>query len=328
MATRRGVGSGAGSPAAGTGAPFTGLATTTCDGNPALDVTARRGEGRCEAAWRRPASFSPVRAHRPVGVITRGTTNTNRLRRIDRWLCGHAAGLLRRADDPLVVDLGYGASPVTTVEMFERLRRIRPDVEVVGLEIDPERVATALPLSRPGLSFALGGFELGGQVAGRRPVLVRAANVLRQYDEGDVDGAWSAVQGRLAAGGLLVDATCDEIGRRTAWVTLSADGPAALTISLRLGGLDTPGDVAERLPKALIHRNIPGERVHQFLKAMDDAWARQAPYTSFGARQRFTAMSRSLKADGWPLLDGPKRWRLGEVTVALSAVAPSSPATR
>ncbi len=263
-----------------------------------------------------------MRAHRPVGVITRGTTNTNRLRRIDRWLCGPAAGLLRRADDPLVVDLGYGASPVTTLELFERLRRVRPDVDVVGLEIDPDRVATAAPLSRPGLSFGLGGFELGGPVAGRRPVLVRAANVLRQYDEGDVDGAWSAVRERLAAGGLLVDATCDEIGRRTAWVTLSADGPVALSVSLRLAGLETPGDVAERLPKALIHRNVPGERVHEFLKGMDDAWARHAPYASFGARQQFMAMCRSLKADDWPLLDDPRRWRLGEVTVAWDAVAP------
>jgi len=263
-----------------------------------------------------------VRARRPVGVITRGTTNINRLRRIDRWFCGPAAALLRRADDPLVVDLGYGASAVTTVELFERVRRVRSDVEVVGLEIDPARVAAAGSLARPGLSFALGGFELGGPVAGRRPVFVRAANVLRQYDEADVDGAWSAVRGRLAVGGVLLDATCDEVGRRTAWITLSAAGPVALTVSLRLGGLVTPGDVAERVPKALIHRNAPGERVHDFLQAMDDAWARQAPYVSFGARQRFIAMCRSLKADGWPLLDDVRRWRLGEVTVAWHAVAP------
>mgnify|MGYP000311794556 CR=1 FL=1 len=29
-----------------------------------------------------------------------------------------------------------------------------------------------------------------------------------------------------------------------------------------------------------------------------------------------------LRDDGWPLLDGPARWRLGEVTVAWSAVEP------
>jgi hypothetical protein len=48
-----------------------------------------------------------------VGNVTRGTTNPNRMRRLDRWLTGTQAWRLRRAADPLVVDLGYGASPAT-----------------------------------------------------------------------------------------------------------------------------------------------------------------------------------------------------------------------
>src|SRR6185437_10477490 len=114
---------------------------------------------------------------RPVGTITRGTTNPNRLRRIDRWLSAVEGRRLRQAADPLVVDLGYGASPVTTVELLTRLRSVRPDVEVVGLEIDPERVLAAGGFEQPGLTFAHGGFELP-LPGGRRPVLVRAANVL------------------------------------------------------------------------------------------------------------------------------------------------------
>ena len=51
----------------------------------------------------------------PVGQVTRGTTGTNRLRRVDRWIARHPA--LRRAADPLVVDLGYGASGVTALEL-------------------------------------------------------------------------------------------------------------------------------------------------------------------------------------------------------------------
>src|SRR6476660_9399134 len=77
----------------------------------------------------------------PVGQVTRGTTGTNRLRRVDRWIARHPA--LRRAADPLVVDLGYGASGVTTLELHARLARARPDVEVIGLEIDPARVDRA-----------------------------------------------------------------------------------------------------------------------------------------------------------------------------------------
>lgn len=257
-----------------------------------------------------------------MGLITRGTTNPNRLRRVDRWLAGPAAGVLRRSADPVVVDLGFGATPITAVELLDRLRGVRPDVEVVGVEIDPERVTAALAAARPGLSFAVGGFEVP-LPGGRRPALVRAFNVLRQYPEEAVGPAWTTVRDRLAPGGLLVEGTCDEIGRRAAWVAVDAErGPLSLTLSMRLAGLPRPSEIAERLPKALIHRNVPGEPVHAFLTALDDAWARHAPLATFGARQRWTATVRAVAEAGWPVLDRPVRWRLGEVTVAWSAVAP------
>ena len=183
------------------------------------------------------------------------------MRRLDRWLTGPQAWRLRSAADPLVVDLGYGASPATAVELFERLAVIRPDVRVTGIEIEPDRVRQAKALERPGLSFQLGGFEI--PVPGR-PVLVRAFNVLRQYEEADVGGIWTLVQGRLAPGGLFIDGTCDEIGRRVTWVALDADRPLSLSVSLRFGSFELPSDVAERLPKALIHRNVPGERIHAY----------------------------------------------------------------
>lgn len=146
------------------------------------------------------------RAAKPVGNITRGTTNPNRMRRVDRWLTGPQAWRLRRAADPLVVDLGYGATPATAVELFERMRTVRPDVRVCGIEIEPERVRLAKSLEQPGLSFSVGGFEL--PVPGR-PVLVRAFNVLRQYEEADVEGIWRLVQGRLSP------AACSSTGPAT-----------------------------------------------------------------------------------------------------------------
>jgi len=259
---------------------------------------------------------------RPLGTITRGTTNPNRLRRVDRWLAGPQAWRLRRSERPLVVDLGYGATPVTAVELLGRLRAVRPDVEVVGVEIDPDRVRAALPLARPGLSFVLGGFE-APVPGGGRPVVVRAFNVLRQYPEDAVPAAWDAVRARLAPGGLLVDGTCDEVGRRATWVAVdAARGPVSLTLSVRLAGLERPSDVAERLPKALIHRNVPGEGVHALLQALDVAWARASPLAAFGARQRWLATAADVRAAGWPVLDRRDRWRLGELTVAWDAVRP------
>ncbi len=261
---------------------------------------------------------------KPVGSITRGTTNPNRLRRCDRWLAGTQAGRLRRHDGiPVVVDLGYGASPVTALELHDRLRAVRPDIQVVGIEIDPARVAAARPLARPGVDFRLGGFEVP-LPSGERPVVVRAFNVLRQYAEGEVPQAWARVCDRLAPDGVFLDGTCDEIGRLASWVTLGPEGPRTLTCAWRLAGLERPGVVAERLPKALIHRNVPGEPIQRFLTELDDQWARAATHANFGARQRFRAMAEAMRASGWPLVDGPSRWRLGELTVSWTAVAPSS----
>jgi hypothetical protein len=276
---------------------------------------------------------------RPDGDITRGTTNPGRLRRVDRWITQAQGAALRAQDRPLIVDLGFGASPVTTVELYRAVRAVVPDAEVTGLEIDQERVVAArrgLAALRasgdelPGLSFAPGGFELP---TARRPVLVRAFNVLRQYPEERAWTAWSRLRAGLAPGGVLVEGTCDEIGRRAVWVTLPAaaarqDVPreAVITFSARLASLERPSDLAERLPKVLIHRNVPGEPVHQFLRDFDRAWDGAAPYSAFGSRQRWLAAVTSLSV-AWPVIRRPprgghRRWRLGEVSLPWSALAP------
>ena len=257
--------------------------------------------------------YSAGRA-RALGLPTRGTTAPNRLRRVDRWLVGvHGDRLTAAAGPPLVVDLGYGATPVTAVELSDRLRAVRDDVRVVGLEIDPERVAAAQPAARAGLEFRRGGFEL----AGLRPLVVRALNVLRQYEEQAAAEAWDTLRGGLAPDGLLVEGTCDEVGRRAAWVALGPEGPRTLTLAASLATLDRPGSLAERLPKSLIHHNRPGQPVHELLGRLDEAWDRAAPYAVYGPRQRWTAACEALD---WPR-ETPRRARLGELTVPWPSVA-------
>jgi hypothetical protein len=99
-----------------------------------------------------------------------------------------------------------------------------------------------------------------------------------------------------------------------------------ITFAARLASLDRPSDLAERLPKALIHRNVPGEPVHQFLRDFDRAWDRAGPYSAFGPQQRWLAAVASLAA-AWPVIGRPpcggaKRWRLGEATLPWAALAP------
>lgn len=266
----------------------------------------------------------------PIGAVTRGTTGTNRLRRVDRRLIELA--VLREAPHPLVVDLGFGASAVTTLEMHRRLVRVAPGVEVIGFEIEPARVETArrqLDAVRRGgtafpsdalVSFERGGFELP-LPRGRQAEVVRAFNVLRQYDETAVAQAWETMTARLAPDGVLVEGTCDEIGRVCTWIEIGREGPRSLTLSLRLAAIPSPAIAAERLPKALIHRNVAGEPVHAFLTALERAWERSAPLAVYGPGQRWTAAVDSLRRE-WPIIGGRRRWRLGEVTVAWGAVAP------
>ncbi len=195
--------------------------------------------GSSRRARRENPSASSPRHHRHQPVASQ--------RPLARPQSGRHAHAARRPR-PAVVDLGYGAMPVTTLEMAARLRTVRSDVRVVGLEIDPARVVEG----RDGVTFARGGFEL----AGLRPTLIRAFNVLRQYPEDAVDDAWGRLRSGLAPGGLIVDGTCDELGRRCAWVLLDRDGPPLTDPRVGPVRRRSPQRHRERLPKALIHRNV------------------------------------------------------------------------
>jgi len=227
---------------------------------------------------------------------------------------------LESAVDPVVVDLGYGSLPVTTFELAARLRTLRADVRVVGLEIDPQRVesARAHPQGSAGAAeFRLGGFEL----AGLRPTLVRAFNVLRQYPEDAVLDAWQTMRSRLGPGGLIIDGTCDELGRRGCWVLLDAAGPVSLTLACDPGAIERPSDLAERLPKALIHHNVAGQPIHQMLESADRAWAAAAGQAVFGPRARWRAMREALLAADIPIEPQRRSMRDAVLTVPWATVA-------
>ena len=242
---------------------------------------------------------------RAQGRITRGTTNPNRLRRIDRWVNYTYAKTIRKAADPLFVDLGYGAYSVTTREWFDRIREVRDDIEMIGIEIDPVRVKEAQVDAQPQLSFMQGGFEVPTP---RKPLIIRAFNVLRQYDEDDVRNAWKAMTSRLQDEGVLIEGTCDELGRIATWVSLlpHSDSPTTLTFACDAQHLERPSQFAERLPKILIHHNVPGKKIHAFLTDWDKAWNSAAPMGVFGARQRWHASIRHLTS-AWKVKSEPSK---------------------
>ncbi len=250
------------------------------------------------------------------------------MRRADRWLLqSQRVRTALRETGATVVDLGYGRLPVTTLELAARLHTVAPGVRVIGLEIDPDRVTAAqaaaerLPAQAAAgnsVEFRCGGFEL----AGLRPALVRAFNVLRQYPEEAVAGAWQTMRERLAPDGVIIDGTCDELGRLCTWVLLDRTGPVSLTLACDPQHLQRPSELAERLPKALIHHNVAGQPVHALLTAADRAWDEAAGHSVFGPRARWRAMLTALADRGIPVQPQRRSRRDAVLTVPWSLVAP------
>jgi hypothetical protein len=265
---------------------------------------------------------------KPEGQTTRGKTARNRLRRVDHFLLAYDPALLTRADGPFarafLVDLGYGDEPITTLETARRLRQINPGLYVLGVEIDPERVAAAQPYADALTFFRRGGFNLpldtwpdGTPEAVR---LVRAFNVLRQYDEGAVVGAYERLFQTILPGGLLVEGTSNPFG--SLWVAnlvrkpLTPDGQRAWEVeAIVLGtnfrtGFD-PGQFQAVLPKNQIHRVVPGEPIHHFFQDWKQAALETSALQVWGPRQWFAAAAQRLAERGYHLVLRRKWLRQG-----------------
>jgi hypothetical protein len=189
------------------------------------------------------------------------------------------------------------------------------------VEIDPERVARAQPFADALTAFVEGGFDLPvGPVR-----LVRAFNVLRQYEEAEAAPILARLAAGVLPGGLVIDGTSDPFGRVWTAGLLrrgeagrgggGADGGAsdagamfeALVLGTNFrGGLD-PDAFQTRLPKCFIHRVVPGDPVGAFV----DDWKASCRDTRasevWGPRAWFTAAAGALTARGWTVMR-PDSW--------------------
>jgi len=248
-------------------------------------------------------------AKKPQGQPTRGKTASNRLRRVDNFILLYEPSLLTRTDGlfarSLFVDLGYGFDARTTLESAARFRKVNPRLPILGVEIDRERVEAALPYADDRTFFRLGGFNLPLRT-GEHVRLIRAFNVLRQYDESDFAPAYEKLAESVIPDGLMIEGTSDPFG--SIWaanlVRKIQDGSwnaEALVFStnFRLGF--NVEDFQTILPKNLIHHVVPGEPVHDFF----ESWKRSAAETSaakvYGSRQWFLASAESLLQKGYKI---------------------------
>lgn len=254
---------------------------------------------------------------KPQGQVTRGKTARNRLRQVDNFFLMYDPGLLTRCDGDfaraLFVDLGYGAEAVTTLETASRLRRLNPRLGILGIEIEPERVARALPFADENIFFRLGGFNMP-LLPGERVRAIRAFNVLRQYEEADVLPSWRQMAHGVLPGGLLLEGTSNPFGSiLSANVLRRVDDDSSLWrqealifyTNFRLGF--DPVEFQTILPKNYIHRIVAGEPIYDFFEAWKASIAESAPLRTFGLRSWFAASAEGLLRRGYRVRT-QKRW--------------------
>src|SRR3990172_11685109 len=252
---------------------------------------------------------------RPEGQPTRGKTAPNRLRRVDNFILLYEPSLLTRTDglfsDSMFVDLGYGFDARTRLESAARLRRVNPDLKILGVEIDKERVEPALPFADDKIFFRLGGFNLPMK-QGETVRLIRAFNVLRQYEEKDFAPAYERLAQYVLPGGLMIEGTSNPFG--SIWVAnlvRKIEGgkwkteALVFSTSFRMGFDIT--DFQAVLPKNYIHHVIQGESIYDFFEAWKRSAAETASAKVFGLKQWFIASAESLAAKGYKI-EVHKKW--------------------
>ena len=253
---------------------------------------------------------------KPIGLPTRGKTASNRLRRVDNFILLYEPSLLTRTDDlfqrSMFVDLGYGFDARTTLESAERFRRVNPNLPILGVEIDKERVDAAIPYADEITHFRLGGFNLPLQPA-ESVRLIRAFNVLRQYEEKDFSPAYEQLAQYVLPGGLMIEGTSNPFG--SIWVanlvrkTLESDSSLSgsqwkfealvFSTSFRMGFDIT--DFQAVLPKNYIHHVVQGESIYEFIEAWKRSAAETSPAKVFGLKQWFAASAESLASKGYAI---------------------------
>lgn len=255
---------------------------------------------------------------KPEGQVTRGKTASNRLRRVDNFVLLYEPSLLTRTEggfaSSLFVDLGYGFDARTTLESASRFRRVNPNLPILGVEIDKERVEAALPFADEKTFFRLGGFNLPLK-EGERVRLIRAFNVLRQYEEKDFAPAYERLAQYVLPGGLMIEGTSNPFG--SLWVANLArkeergkNGAWKFEALVFSTNFRTGFDVEEFqtiLPKNYIHRMVKGELIYDFFAAWKKSAAESIAAKTFGPRQWFVAAAEGLAAEGYSI-DLKRKW--------------------
>jgi hypothetical protein len=151
--------------------------------------------------------------------------------------------------------------------------------------------------------FRLGGFNLPLK-EGEQVRLIRAFNVLRQYEEKDFAPAYERLAQYVLPGGLMIEGTSNPFG--SVWVANLARKREtgdwrleALVFSTNFrSGFDIT-DFQAVLPKNYIHHVLPGEPIYDFFEAWKQSAAETSARKVYGLKQWFNHSAESLAGKGY-----------------------------
>jgi hypothetical protein len=258
-----------------------------------------------------------------AAVVTKGRTRPGRLARLDAIVLHREAELLARCDGEYAaaayIDVGLGDSPYTTLESARAFRSCNSALRIIGVDIDPLRLARAQSMCAGEIELRLGGFALPVAKA-ERARLVRAMNVLRGYPETEVPSSHAQLAAPLLPGGLLVEGTSSRDGGLMCAHLIRKCGAEivreAVCFSTDFSSGFAPLMFRDWLPRDLRRHVRPGEAIGDFLFAWHAAFervrarSRQTPAVLFKASAE--ALARELPEivlDAWLLDRGCLLWQ-------------------
>jgi len=192
-----------------------------------------------------------------------------------------------------------------------RFRKLNPNLKILGVEIDKERVEAAQPFADNKTFFRLGGFNLPLQV-NEHVRLIRAFNVLRQYEEKDFLPAYEKLMEYVLLNGLMIEGTSNPFG--SIWVANLARKvenakwkieALVFSTNFRLGF--EAEEFQTILPKNLIHHVIKGEPIYDFFQDWKQAAQETSSTKTFGLKQWFITSAEKLAQKGYKI-DLHKKW--------------------
>ncbi|MBL8918331.1 MAG: methylase [Myxococcaceae bacterium] len=196
----------------------------------------------------------------------RARTRPGRLHAFDGWLALEERALLSAPG--LLVDLGFGASAITTFELSQAF----PAHQVLGLELDAARVEAARR-EFPQLDVRVGSLDSSSPTAA---LVVRIANVARGMTKPRAAELHTHAARWLVEGGVCLEGSTDVEGHVSSfWVLRKRGGEVvreALVFQTDFARGFSPWLFRDVLPRALRRDVRPGTAIGTLLEQWADAW--------------------------------------------------------